>query len=86
MLLSLDDTTDGDERLQSVCEHTGSHSVRENDSGFQPRPDPFRSDMVNSRVLVLRVTSAGALRTAGSAITGGVAPLGLEQPQDSRSR
>ena len=53
MLLSLDDTTDGDERLQSVCEHTGSHSVRENDSGFQPRPDPFRSDMVNSRVLSL---------------------------------
>ena len=26
----MDDTTDGDERLQSVCEHTGSHSFKEN--------------------------------------------------------
>lgn len=36
-------------------------------------------------VLVLRVTSADALRTTGSAVTGGMAPLGLEQPHDDRS-
>ena len=74
----MDDTTDGDERLQSVCEHTGSHSFKENNL-FSSQDQTVSGQIWSTpHVLVLRVTSADALCTPGSAVTGGMAPLRWE--------
>ena len=80
-------------RLQSVCEHTRLQSVCEHTGPtlsrrivlFSSQDQTLSGQMwLTPCVPVLRV-AADALRTTGSAVTEGAAPVGLEQPHDDRS-